>query len=206
MQSPWTNYPANSPVTKIVKRAIEQFAFWSSQRARSMLENTAQIARTTYQNEIDRVAINTLTAASDTADYLRRYAIDDPRLWAGFARNQVLNRSLSEAIIFTYGRDKQIRALLLVDPYDRPLTNDIAPSAIEQLSRTKVVPIESSNRIGAITKLDYGPDTYLYEARVFDPQFRQQIQQSNAVLKDYRSLLNKARLNQLRFNAALLLG
>jgi len=180
--------------------------FWSGKRARSMLENTAQIARTTYQNEVDRVAINTLTAAGDTADYLRRYAIDDPRLWAGFARNQVLNRSLSEAIIFTFGPDKQIRALLLVDPYDRPLNKDIPPSAIDQLSRAKVVPIESSNRIGAVTKLDYGPDTYLYEARVFDPQFRQQIQQSNAVLKDYRSLLNKARLNQLRFNAALLLG
>jgi len=180
--------------------------FWSSKRARSMLENTAQIARTTYQNEVDRVAVNTLTAAGDTADYLRRYAIDDPRLWAGFARNQVLNRNLSEAIIFTYGSDKQIRALLLVDPYDRPLSNDIPPSALERLSRTKVVPIESSNRIGAVTKLDFGPDTYLYEARVFDPQFRQQIQQSNAVLKDYRSLLNKGRLNQLRFNVALLLG
>lgn len=34
MQSPWTNYPANSPVTKIVKRAIDQFAFWSSQLQR----------------------------------------------------------------------------------------------------------------------------------------------------------------------------
>jgi DNA-binding MarR family transcriptional regulator len=34
MQSPWTNYSANSPVTKIVKRAIDQFAFWSSQLQR----------------------------------------------------------------------------------------------------------------------------------------------------------------------------
>lgn len=180
--------------------------FWFSNRARNMLENTVQLARTTYQNEVDRVAINTLTAAGDTADYLRRYPIDDPRLWAGFARNQVLNRSLSEAIIFTYGSDKQIRTLLLVDPYDRTLDKDIPPSAIAQLEKLKVVPIESSNRIGAVTKLDYGPNTYLYEARVFDPQFREQIQRSNDVLKDYRGLLNKSRVNQLRFNAALLLG
>ena len=38
MQSPWTNYPANSPVTKIVKRAIDQFAFWSSQLQRLGME------------------------------------------------------------------------------------------------------------------------------------------------------------------------
>ena len=180
--------------------------FWFSNRARNMLENTVQLAHTTYQNEVDRVAINTLTASGDTADYLRKTTIDDPRLWAAFARNQVLNRSLSEAIIFTYEPDRQIRTLLLVDPYDRPLNKDIPPGAIAQLDKLKVVPIESANRIGAVTKLDYGPNTYLYEARVFDPQFRDQIQRSNDVLKDYRSLLNKSRVNQLRFNAALLLG
>src|SRR5579875_3512352 len=164
--------------------------FWFSNRARNMLENSVQLARTTYQSEVDRVALNTLTAAGDTADYLRKYTIDDPTLWAGFARNQVLNRGLSEAIIFTYGEDKQIRALLLVDPYDRPLKRDIPPAAIERLSTQKVVPIESANRIGAVTKLDYGPNSYLYEARVFDPQFRQQIERSNDVLRDYRALLS----------------
>lgn len=180
--------------------------FWFSSRARNMLENTVQLARTTYQNEVDRVAIETVTAAGDTSDYLRRFPLDDPKLYAGFARYQVLNRSLSEAIIFTYGSDKQIRTLLLVDPYDRNLNRDIPPSAIDQLSKTKVVPIESSNRIGAVTKLDYGPNAYLYEARVFDPEFRSQIKRSNDVLKDYSALLAKSRVNQLRFNAALLLG
>jgi two-component system nitrogen regulation sensor histidine kinase NtrY len=180
--------------------------FWFSNRARGMLENSAHLARTTYQNEIDRVAVNTLTASGDTADYLKRYAIEDPRLWEAFARNQVLNRGLSEAIIFTYGPDKQIRTLLLVDPYDRPLSRDIPPTAIESLSKAKVVPIQSSDRIGAVTKLDYGPDSYLYEARVFDPQFRDQLQRATDVLRDYRTLLAKSRANQLKFNAALLLG
>ncbi|MCL2713792.1 MAG: hypothetical protein FWD68_04145 [Alphaproteobacteria bacterium] len=31
MPSPWVGYPANSPVTKIIKRAITQFALWSTQ-------------------------------------------------------------------------------------------------------------------------------------------------------------------------------
>src|SRR5947199_10795478 len=40
--------------------------FWFSNRARSMLENTVQVARSSYQREVERVANETVTAASDT--------------------------------------------------------------------------------------------------------------------------------------------
>ena len=180
--------------------------FWFSNRARNMLENTVQVAQASYQREVDRVANETVTASADLADYLRKTTLEDPRFQLAFARNQVLNRNLSEAIIFTYGADKQIRTIALVDPYDRPLSNDIPPAAIEALQHETVVPTNSADRIGAVTRLDFGPDTYLYAARVFDPQFRRQIAQANAVLKDYHALLARSRLNQLKFNAALLLG
>jgi two-component system nitrogen regulation sensor histidine kinase NtrY len=180
--------------------------FWFSNRARNMFENTVQIARTSYQNEVERVANETATASSDLAQYLRMTTIDDPRFSLAFAKNQVLNRNLSEAIIFTYGADKQIRAIALVNPYDRPLSKDIPAAAIAQLGKRDVVSITSSDRIGAVARLDYGPDTYLYEARVFDPVLRSQIERANDVLHDYRALLKRSRVNQLRFNAALLLG
>ena len=180
--------------------------FWFSNRARNMLENTVQIARTSYEREVERVANETVTASSDLADYLRKVTIDDPRFAEAFARNQVLNRNLSEAIIFTYGADKQIRTLALVNPYDRPLDKVITSDKIAQLGNKTSVAVNSSDRIGALTRLDYGPNAYLYAARVFDPQFRAQIERSGDVLRDYRSLLNKSRINQLRFNAALLLG
>jgi two-component system nitrogen regulation sensor histidine kinase NtrY len=180
--------------------------FWFSNRARSMLENSVQLARTTYQTEVDRVALNTLTASGDLATYLKATTLDDPRFQEAFGVKQVLNRNLSEAIIFTYGPDKQIRTLALVDPYDRPLNRDIPPTALNELNKRNVVPINSPDRIGAVTKLDYGPNTYLYAARVFEPQFRQQIDRANDVLRDYRALLKKSRVNQMRFNVALLLG
>ncbi len=151
--------------------------------------------------------------SGDMADGLRKTSIDDPRLWAAFARNQVLNRSLSEAIDPEDLGTGQVQSVLshrwLRRNDRRPSIgrgNDIPPASIAQLDKMKVVPIESPSRIGAVTKLDYGPSTYLYEARVFDPQFRDQIKRSNDVLRDYRSLLYKSRVNQLRFNAALLLG
>ena len=180
--------------------------FWFSNRARGMIENTVQVARASYDREVDRVANETVTASTDLAGYLRMTTIEDPRFQEAFARNQVLNRNLSEAIIFTYGPDKQIRTIALVDPYDRPLSNDIPPKASAALDQRKVVPINSPDRIGAVTKIEFGPNTYLYAARVFDPQFRQQVQQANDVMNDYQALLAKSRVNQLRFNAALLLG
>jgi two-component system, NtrC family, nitrogen regulation sensor histidine kinase NtrY len=180
--------------------------FWFSSRARNMLESTAQVASASYNREVERVSNETMTASSDLAVYLRQTTIDDPRFQVAFAGKQVLNRNLSEAIIFTYGTDRQIRTIALVDPYDRPLGNDIPPGALAALNKVQVVPINSSDRIGAVTKLDFGPNTYLYAARVFDPQFRQQIRQANTVLREYHALLARSRVNQLRFNAALLLG
>ena len=180
--------------------------FWFSNRARNMLESTVQVASASYRREVDRVSNETVTASADLADYLRKTTLEDPRFQEAFARNQVLNRNLSEAIIFTYGQDKQIRTIALVDPYDRPLERDLPPAALSALGKRQVVPINSSDRIGAVTRLDFGPSTYLYAARVFDPQFQQQVMQANAVLKDYHTLLNRSRVNQLRFNAALLLG
>jgi two-component system nitrogen regulation sensor histidine kinase NtrY len=178
--------------------------FWFSDRARGMLENSVQLARTTYDNEVERVAGATLTASGDLAGYLRQVPIDDPEFGDAFARYQVLNRNLSEAIIFTYGQDKQIRTLALVNPYDRPLNNDIPATAVEQLGDSQVISVNSSDRIGALTRLDYGPNTYLYAARVFEPQFQEQIDRANEVLEGYRALLARSRLNQLRFNGALL--
>src|SRR3954471_11355621 len=106
--------------------------FWFSNRARTMLENTVQVARASYDREVERVENETVTASADLADYLRAPTIDDPRFAEAFARNQVLNRNLSEAIIFTYGPDKQIRTLALVNPYDRPIDKVITPAKISQ--------------------------------------------------------------------------
>ena len=180
--------------------------FWFSNRARTMFENTVQVARASYDREVERVENETVTASADLADYLRATTIDDPRFAEAFARNQVLNRNLSEAIIFTYGPDKQIRTLALVNPYDRALDKVITPASIASLANHPVVPLNSPDRVGALTRLQYGPDAYLYAARVFDPQFQLQIRRVNGVLRDYHLLQQRSRINQLRFNAALLLG
>jgi two-component system, NtrC family, nitrogen regulation sensor histidine kinase NtrY len=180
--------------------------FWFSDRARTMLENTVQVGRVSYQREVDDVAAQTLTASQNLAGYLQQVPYDDPRFAEAFARLQVYNRRLSEGIIFTYKSDRQVRTLALVSPYNRDLEKVITPEEMEQLKSRQIVPVNSSDRIGDITRIDFGPDTYLYMSRVFDPQFREEISKTNDVLHDYRALLAHSRTNQLKFNAALLLG
>jgi two-component system nitrogen regulation sensor histidine kinase NtrY len=57
-----------------------------------------------------------------------------------------------------------------------------------------------------ITRLTPGTDTYLYVGRYVDPEIASQANRANDVLKDYHALLKRSRVNQLRFNAALLVG
>ena len=69
--------------------------FWFSDRARTMLENSVQVARVTYQREVDDVAAQTLAASGNVAEYLQQIPYDDPRFADAFGRLQVLNRRLS---------------------------------------------------------------------------------------------------------------
>lgn len=184
-----------------------------SHRARNMLENTVLIAHASYNREVERVGNETTTMSGDLASYLAAVPIQDPRFADGFGR-QVLYRNLSEAVILNIGSDGIPRSLALVDPYNRPLDQVITQQKIAQLTAAEKrargarvsVPINSADRIGALTRLDYGPNTYLYTARVYEPELKQQLTRADAVLKDYNDLVARSRLNQLRFNAALLLG
>ncbi|HUG46648.1 MAG TPA: ATP-binding protein [Sphingomicrobium sp.] len=179
--------------------------FWFSDRARGMLENSVTLARSIYDREVERVAAETVAMSGDLASYLDEVAIDDPMFVDGFGR-QVLFRNLSEAVIINVGQDNVVRSLALVNPYDRPLDEIITPEKIAELEEREAVPVNSTDRVGALSRLDYGPNTYLYASRVFEPEFQEQIQRGGDVLRDYRDLLARSRANQLRFNAALLLG
>jgi len=192
--------------------------FWFSDRARGMLENSAAIAQSTYAQEEQRVGSETVYMAKDVAGYLRQIPIDDPRFADAFGRIQVYQRALSEAIIFKVGKDGQILTLALVNPYDRDLTRLITPTQIKALGaakdvitlptgdQKKYVPVSVADRVGALTTLPVAPDTYIYAAKQFDPEFLGQMKRANSVVRDYNDLLKRSRTNQLRFNAALLFG
>ncbi len=178
--------------------------FWFSDRARNMLENAATIAQESYDQELERVDKETVTMSTDLAGYLAEMRIDDPAFAEGFFR-QVLFRNLSEAVIMNVTPNNQIQSLALVNPYDRPLEKVVTPKILAELREGKSsVPILSRDRIGAVTRIPIGDSTYLYAARVFDPEMSTLLRRAGAVLADYNALIARSRVLQFRFNAALL--
>ena len=182
--------------------------FWFSNRARSMLENTVQVAQSTYRYELSRVGDEATTMAGDLAGYLQKVPIDDPQFKTGLAF-QTYQRSLNEAAIFRLGADGEVQTLAVAaGNYGMNVDPPRIKAAIAKLSSLPPnanVDAGTPNRVSVITRLAPGTNTYLYVGR-FDPEIAAQIQRSNVVLRDYHTLLERSRANQLKFNAALLLG
>jgi two-component system nitrogen regulation sensor histidine kinase NtrY len=182
--------------------------FWFSNRARNMLENTVQVAHATYRYELGRVGAETTTMSGNMADGLSRVPIDDPQVPEALAAQTYL-RSLNEAAILKITPDGQIQTFGLINGYDGMLNPGRLRAAVSELStkpENAVVEAHTPGRISVLTRLKYGQNFYLYAARLIDPEIGLQIRRANQVLQDYQSMLTRSRLNQLRFNAALLLG
>jgi two-component system nitrogen regulation sensor histidine kinase NtrY len=182
--------------------------FWFSDRARNMLENTAQIARATYQYELGRVGDEATTMAGDIERFLSQAAIDDAR-FDTFLAYQTYQRAMNEAAIVTVRNGEDMKTLAIATgAYGLSLEDGRIRRAVAKLKRlpeNASVDVETPNRIAVVTRIGLVPDTYLYVGRV-NPEIAGQISRANAVLADYQALLSKSRVNQLRFNAALLLG
>jgi two-component system, NtrC family, nitrogen regulation sensor histidine kinase NtrY len=182
--------------------------FWFSNRARSMLENTVQVAQSTYRYELGRVGDEATTMAGDLVGYLQKVSIEDPQFKTGLAF-QTYQRSLNEAAIFRIGADGEVQTLAVAaGNYGMNVDPGRIKAAIGRLGslpQNANVDAGTPNRVSVITRLDRGTNTYLYVGR-FDPEIAAQIQRANVVLRDYHTLLERSRANQLKFNAALLLG
>jgi two-component system, NtrC family, nitrogen regulation sensor histidine kinase NtrY len=182
--------------------------FWSSKRARSMLENTVAVAQATYRHELDQVIAEATAMSGNMAEGLARVPIDDPRVSQALATQTYL-RSLNEADILKVDPKGEVQTLAAATGnYGVSIDPNRIKTAVAKLS---ILPANASvdaatpNRIAVVTRLVPGTNTYLYVAR-YDPDVAAQINRSNEVLRDYHTLLKRSRINQLRFNLALLLG
>lgn len=183
--------------------------FWSSHRARNMLEGTVQVAQSTYRYELGQVGSQAIPMAGDLNSYLQKFPIDDPRFKTGLAF-QTYQRSLNEAAILRIGPGGYVQTLAVATGNKGLVIDDgLIKTAITKLDKVplnRFVDTGTPNRVSVVTHLIPNTSTYLYVGRLVDPEIAAQTKKADVVLKDYRSLLARSRVNQLRFNAALLLG
>jgi two-component system nitrogen regulation sensor histidine kinase NtrY len=182
--------------------------FWSSNRARTLIGNTVQVAQATYRHELGRVEAEASAMSDNMADGLSRVPIDDPRVSQALA-GQTFLRSLNEAAILRVNATGDVQTLAVVaGAYGVSIDARRIKSAVAKLGAlpaNATVDAATPNRIAVLTRLVPGTNTYLYVAR-YDPEIATQIDRANDVLKDYQALQDRSRINQLKFNGALLLG
>ena len=179
--------------------------FWFSDRARGMLENTVQLAQSTYANEVKRVGDEATAMSGDLTGYLQQLPIDSPKFAEGLGY-QTYSRSLNEAAVINVTTAGQVQTLGVVNPYDKMIQPAEITAALGRIRKGQPGEVRAPGRIALIVPLPYSPSTYLFVARQIDDRFKQQIDRSNRVLSDYRELLRRSRTNQLQFNFALLAG
>jgi two-component system nitrogen regulation sensor histidine kinase NtrY len=182
--------------------------FWFSDRANGMLENSVQVATGAYRYGLGQVATEATLMSKDMAEGLQKVGLDDPQVGPALFQ-QVALRSLNEAAILNLDPNGQVQTLAILNGYDGMIDPGRIRAAAAQLARMKqpaAVDARTPDRLSILTPLDYGNHTYLYVARWVDPELGKQVIRAHYVLKDYRDLQARSRVNQLRFNAALLLG
>jgi two-component system, NtrC family, nitrogen regulation sensor histidine kinase NtrY len=178
--------------------------FWFSDRARGMLENTVQLAQSTYSSEVNRVGGEAVTMVGDFNKYLGPNPMANPR-FDQYLAYQTYQRSLNEAAIITIAGNGEVTISRGVNYFDGLIDQSRLAQALAQLKgQTQAAEVLTPGRIAVITPLANEPGKYLFVARQVTEDFRKQIESATGVLTDYRSLLERSRSNQLRFNAALL--
>jgi two-component system nitrogen regulation sensor histidine kinase NtrY len=180
--------------------------FWFSDRARGMLENTVQLAQSTYTGEVNRVGAEAVAMSGDLSGALTDYPMGSPQFEEYLAR-QTYNRSLNESAIIRIGPAGQVDISRGINYYDGLIDQSRLAQALSQLKgQTQAAEVLTAGRIAVITPLAASDRTYLFVSRQVSQDFRQQIERATGVLTDYRALLERSRSNQLKFNGALLAG
>jgi len=180
--------------------------FWFSDRARGMLENTVQLAQSTYTGEVNRVGAEAVAMSGDLSGALTDYPMASPQFEEYLAR-QTYNRSLNESAIIRIGPNGQVDISRGINYFDGLIDQSRLAQALSQLKgQTQAAEVLTPGRIAVLTPLVANDRTYLFVSRQVSEDFRQQIERATGVLADYRALLERSRTNQLKFNGALLAG
>jgi two-component system, NtrC family, nitrogen regulation sensor histidine kinase NtrY len=178
--------------------------FWFSNSARGVLDNAEALAKGYYEEKFRDVGDETITMAGDLRYALGQFNADNPA-FIGIYYDQVLRRKLSASAIVTVGADGVQRTDAVVSPDDDAKNRQwIASEDLKKLAKSQTMVVSAKpNRIEAIVPLFEKQRVYLYAQRSTTVPSFMLGGRAEAVIKDYRAMLERARKLQLQFNALL---
>ncbi|WP_375396342.1 ATP-binding protein [uncultured Sphingomonas sp.] len=180
--------------------------FWFSGRARGMLENAQSLAQASYSELVRYVDNENVAMATDISNmlFVRHWKIDSEQ-FHDIYEIDVRQRSLSNSVLFSLSPDGAIKfrdRVINSDTFeDKILPEDIRKVIDGHLS----VANTDARRTYSLSRVP-GTDLFLYSTREGGAQeMAERLERLKTVFNDYRALLDRSRMIQLRFNIALLL-
>jgi two-component system, NtrC family, nitrogen regulation sensor histidine kinase NtrY len=177
--------------------------FWFSNSARGMLQNAGQLAEGYYAEKFRDVGDETVTMAGDLRYMLGQTRADNPAFLNAYY-GQVLQRKLSESAIITIRNDGVQQTDAVVSPDDNKRKQWISPEDLKKLGKSQTMVVSAKpDRIEAIVPLFEKQRMYLYTSRAQTVPSFALGKKAEAVLSDYRAMLDRSRQLQMQFNALL---
>jgi two-component system, NtrC family, nitrogen regulation sensor histidine kinase NtrY len=178
--------------------------FWFSDRVKTILDGSNQVAQAYVEENRQRVADDILAMSTDVNNYARDFGMGSD-LFAKGLQFQVAARNLSEAAVFTRTPAGGVAAIASNNMPAAALAGRIAGIDLRTArAGAATVVAKGSDRIEAVIALDPGAARYIYVSRKVDPAVLARAERAAGALDEYRLLIERSRVMQLRFNLVLM--
>lgn len=179
--------------------------FWFSDRASTVLQSAENVAQIYEAEHKDRLQLDVKTMGGDMVDLINRYGLDSKAFENQFWF-QTAARQLTETAILSLNSKNEIQTQIGVNLYDRPLEKRFSAEELRTMKAGEVrVVRKTPDRVEAVVRLDPVAPVYFYGARKVNTQATESMAQARSAASEYQENLERSRLLQFRFNAALFL-
>ncbi|WP_167649424.1 ATP-binding protein [Polymorphobacter fuscus] len=178
--------------------------FWFSDRVKTVLDGSNEVAQAYVEENRQRVAEDIVAMAIDMENYATDFGLGSVSFGEGL-RLQVAARSLTEAAIVGRGPDGKLTPIA---------STGIKPAAViarlSQLDLDKArvgaatVVAQGADRVEAVVATSPSAQRYIYVSRKVDPVVLARADAAAGALDEYRALIERSRVMQLRFNLMLI--
>ena len=178
--------------------------FWFSDRVKTVLDGSNEVAQAYVEENRQSVAEDIVAMAIDMENYATDFGLGSLSFGEGL-RLQIEARKLSEAAIVGRGKDGTLTPIA---------SAGIKPAAV--IERLSLIDLDKA-RVGAATVVAQGADRveavvatspsaerYIYVSRKVDPAVLARAAPAAQALGEYRALIERSRVMQLRFNLVLI--
>lgn len=177
--------------------------FWFSDRVKTILDGSNQVAQAYVEENRQRVANDIVAMGTDIDSYASEFGLGTSMFRDGL-EIQLLRRNLSEAAVFTKAADGKSSIIATSGISPKSFAVRVAvinPQLGGAVGATLVA--KGGDRIEAVVQLGT-PGRFLYVSRKADPAVLARAAQAASALDEYRALIERSRVMQLRFNLVLM--